>query len=158
MRNTHPGVRSWLAALLLTAAGCDTTPFSPHEAQELRRAELQWKQAAIRNYDFEYRASCFCDPTVTAWTRIEVRNSRFAGATPLSTQVTQEEVDRYLWWPTIDSLFVSLHGGVSASDWLAGVTIEFDRQYGYPVRASFIARPNIADGGGGFDVRNFVRR
>jgi hypothetical protein len=155
-------VRRTLAVLVasLSVLACDVTATSPLTADqrfELSRAERRWRAAGLQNYDFEHRMSCFCPPETATLTRIEVRNGVVSRVVPLTTFVTQEEADRYPYWPTIDSLLAMIRGAVDA-DWVADVHLRFDARYGYPIEATLISKPNIADAGLGLHVSGFVVR
>lgn len=62
---------------LLVMAGATVackSPLSPLELVELNAAEARWAARPFQSYAIEMSASCFCDPILNQWARVEVVN------------------------------------------------------------------------------------
>src|SRR5688572_6913358 len=60
-----------LLGFLGASIACES-PLSIRELRQLQTAEARWAARPFQNYTIEAQKSCFCDPIVTQWARVEV--------------------------------------------------------------------------------------
>jgi hypothetical protein len=145
-----------LALVLFLALGCENIsgPLSPSERKALDIAERRWRSQNLAAYSYEGRVGCFCPPELNEWATVEVRNGRVTAVRSLDGTLIPSE--RWFGRQTIDELFTLIRERRDI-DWVKDIVVEFDATLGYPKRASFESKPNIADAGAAYEVRN-VRR
>jgi hypothetical protein len=141
-----------LAMIGATLLGC-SGPVSPNELRELQQAQARWAARSFSNYVVEMRLECFCDPRVTQWNRIEVKNGVVMRVTPLASgeDIPDGELSGFR---TVDQVFESIIRAVDGSDWLGDAELAFDETLGYPTTARLIAKKNIADADVSYYLRN----
>jgi hypothetical protein len=140
-----------LCATTLIAIGCvGRSPFGPDERRELAEAERRWSQLGFSDYSFEFRMGCFCGPSETEWSVVEVR----AGEIIAVRRLTGEDIPPSEWGTrlTVDQLFERAR--TYRPEWLEDVAAAFHPDWGYPVEISFTSKPQIADAGLTYYARN----
>jgi len=125
---------------------------SPKEVLELADAEARWGARPFSDYRFETYTSCFCDPEISQWARVEVTAGVVTRVVLLASG-TEVVPDRRQYFHTVEGLFTWIRQGQYDSD-LADISAEYDPQLGYPTLVRFVAEPNIADGGSAHYARN----
>ena len=148
-------MKRWMTAVALATScltACGGDPVSPL-LQALDAAEAQWKARSFADYSFEMKSSCFCAGPITEWQRIEVvggvitRVSPVAGGPDLSASERAQ-------FRTIDGLFASIRRDITESSWLKSAELQFHSDLGYPTMAHLSAKPDYADAGVTYDLRN----
>lgn len=129
-------MRPLIAGVLMALAGCERTVGPDADLSAARR---RWNLQGIVDYTFEWRASCFCDHTVTRWHRIEVRGGRVVAATPLEPTgyppVSAERLDDV--YPTVERLFERAEWSAMPGHPMYGGYAHFDPGLGYPVEVMY---------------------
>jgi len=138
-----------IGSALLSAC---SSPLSPKEVLELADAEARWAARPFADYTFETSASCFCDPEISQWARVEVTTGVVTRVVLLASG-NEVPSDRRQYFSTVESLFTRIRQGQQDS-YLADISAEYDPQLGYPTLIRFVAEPNIADGGSAHYARN----
>lgn len=126
----HRVRRSAGILLLAVVAACSiTTETARSDAElELARNRQRWASANIRDYEFDFRRSCYCPSEVTERVRIVVRNDaivsvvRTRDGQPASTSVGA--------WPRVDELFEDVRTRLDQD--AARLDVQYDPTYGYP--------------------------
>ncbi|HET9065408.1 MAG TPA: DUF6174 domain-containing protein [Gemmatimonadales bacterium] len=138
--------------IALTIASC-ASPTLPEE-RELASAEARWDARSFPDYEMELRISCYCPTEVGDWARVRVEGGRVTQVMRLSDRTIYAP---HLWtmWHSIDDIFERLRS-VPGSDVYARFTATFDPALGFPREANLIERPNIADAGIAWSIRNVV--
>ena len=119
---------------------------------ELADAETRWAARPFADYTFETSASCFCDPEISQWARVEVTAGVVTRVVLLASG-NEVASDRRQYFSTVESLFTRIRQGQQDS-YLADISAEYDPQLGYPTFIRLVAEPNIADGGSAHYARN----
>lgn len=145
--------RTGLLALLLTMPqlGCDQSPLSPSERRQLELARARWAQHGGPDYTVESRASCFCPPDWSNWTRVTVRGGvvvQVEAVDPLPGAPTPSIPG----WPTVEEVFASISN--ANSEYIRELTVRFDPDFGYPLEVGTICKPEVLDCGGVREMRN----
>ena len=151
-----PSVRLLSAVILAgSVLGCES-PLSPHDRDALRVAEALWAGRDFEEYSFEIRRECFCPPLLTDWARVEVKGENVTSVVLLSTgeEVLPPARDMF---PTVNQVFATIRTTAS-SDWVDRIEVAFDSVNGFPTAVNFVSKPNIADAGGAYYLRNLVPR
>jgi len=140
---------SAVAAALLSA--CES-PLSPSELRTLAEAEARWTHRSFQDYSFEIRRSCFCEPSVTQWARVEVLGGVVSRVVLLESgmEVSPEQRGRF---PTVEGIFASIRAATEDES-LEDIKVEFDPELGFPTRVMFEAKPDILDGGSATYLRS----
>jgi len=143
-----------LGLFAASLAACES-PLSPSELRALAQAEARWAARSFQDYTFEIRRSCFCEPSVTQWARVEVVSDSVSRVlfVEIGIEVPPAEWARY---PTVEQVFSRIRTG-SDDDWVDDVTVEFDGQLGFPIRVTFTPKPGILDAGETIFLRNVGR-
>lgn len=138
--------------LALTIIGC-TSPTLPEE-RELKVAEARWDARTFPDYEMEIRINCFCSPEVGEWSRVRIEGDSVTQVMRLSDSTV---LAPNLWpmWHSVDRIFERLRD-VHGSDVYPRFTATFDPVLGFPREASLIQRPDNADAGIAWSVRNVV--
>jgi hypothetical protein len=125
------------AALLLGGAACreSTGAVGPRfvsvavqgerSVADVRARQRRWEALGLRDYDYDFAASCFCLPAYTQPAVVHVRGGRVASVTPNGPHPAAP-LEHY---PTIDELFARAIAALEAGQPVEG---EFDRDFGYP--------------------------
>jgi uncharacterized protein DUF6174 len=147
--------RAALVLLIVACACSQSGPLSPAELNALNRAEAQWKARPFADYQYEIQVSCFCTPELNRWNRVSVRNGRVFEARDVATGAVVPAAN-LVWWQPIDSLFSSLRraGDPGARDIYSDIVVEFDPVLGFPTHIGWVSKPNIADAGATYWLRN----
>jgi hypothetical protein len=144
--------RFLLLGLSAAVSACGESPLSPTEFLRLADAEARWAARPFPDYAFEIRQACFCAPELTQWARVEVVGGQISRVVVLATGVELPPLERS-YFPTVERVFSSIHSA-SDDDYLRDIRVEYDHQLGYPTRVDFVSKPEIADGGGTYYLRN----
>ena len=141
-----------LPAILAASLSACESPLSPSEFPALGEAEARWARRSFQDYAFEIRRSCFCEPLVTQWARVEVLGGVVSRVVLLETgaEVSPQERGRF---PTVGGVFASIHAATKDES-LDDITVEFDPGLGFPTRVLFDAKPDILDGGSATYLRS----
>lgn len=100
--------------------------------ERLHHNRDRWEQLGIRDYDFEYRKSCFCPVELTNLHGIEVRAGVVVRVVNrLTGQVVSTGPTNL--WPTIDSLFAQTERNFGYGYKLK---ITYDGAYHFPAYVS----------------------
>lgn len=134
-----------LLGLLAASLVAWESPLSPSELRALAEAEARWGARSFQDYAFEIRRSCFCEPEVTQWARVEVVGGSVNRVVLLESgaEVAPAQRGRF---PTVELVFSSIRAA-NDDESLEDVIVEFDRQLGFPRRVTFVPKPDILDGG-----------
>ena len=143
--------RAVLAVVLPVLWACDS-PLSPRELRALSDAEARWAHRGFQDYTFETMRSCFCDPLVTQWARVEVRGGVATRVVFLETGAEVSPQQRG-YFATVDGLFDRIRRATS-DEALDDIKVQFDPVLGFPTRIVFQAKPDILDGGSATYARN----
>jgi len=147
-----------LATALLTVAllvACSDSPLGPGEFREAARAKARWEARGFVDYDFEYRAACFCPPELTEWALVSVRDGRVASVQMVDSRVLINP--EYLtMWPTVDAMFDRIFRDHESDSFLLDIIAQFDRQLGYPTLVNLVFDSGIQDAGGAHYLRNLT--
>lgn len=125
-------MRPWVPLLALSITACGLFDGADGELATLLRNRDRWTAMQIRDYDFEYRLSCYCPTEALEPVRIEVRNALVDRVVSLrnGADVTQQQFVR---WPTVDSLFAWTERNFDGSYELE---ITYDRNFRFPARVA----------------------
>jgi hypothetical protein len=135
-------------------AACDWPGiFGSDDIDRLRKRRQQWDALAIRDYDFDYQRSCFCDPASIVPVRIEVRDDLVFR---VLHRTTGEDLTalHYAGWPTIDSLFVRTERNARGD---YNLEIDYDPRFYFPSRV-VADIPMMADDEYFLHAGNLIRR
>lgn len=138
-----------LVAAGLAACG---SPLSPSELRALAEAEARWAARSFPDYSIEMRQGCFCPPVLTQWARVEVVAGRVDRVVLLATGAEVPAAQRVLF-STVEDVFNHIRTA-SHDDWLKDVVVAFDPELGFPTYVGFISKPNVADAGSSYSLRN----
>ena len=140
-----------LSALTLGVAACES-PLSPGELLALADAEARWASRSFQDYVFEIRRSCFCDPRVNEWARVEVVGGAVSRVVFVEsgTEATARELG---WFQTMEGVFDRIRAAMNDES-LEDISVEFDPVLGHPTLVVFQTKPDILDGGSSTYVRN----
>ena len=148
------------AALLLGAVACRESTGAPGprfvsvavqgegSVADVRERQRQWAALGLRDYDYDFAATCFCLPAYTQPAVVHVRDGRVASVTP-SGPHPAAPLEHY---PTIDELFARAIAALGRGEPVAGA---YDRDFGYPTSLTIGTLAN--DAGVGYAIGN-VRR
>jgi len=107
---------------------------------ELESNRDQWRQADIRHYRMEFRASCFCGSEFTELVTVEVLKDTVRSVTVVSTGLPVEYMPLDAW-PTVEELFAAVEQAIVEDAHELRVT--YDLELGYPAFI-FIDREEMA--------------
>lgn len=96
---------------------------------ELESYRDQWRQAGIRHYRMEFRASCFCGSEFTELVSVEVLHDAVQSVTVVSTGLPVEYMPLDAW-PTVEELFAAVEEAIVEDAHELQVTYDLD--LGYP--------------------------
>ena len=136
---------SFAIGTVLLACACHSAPLSPREALSLQDAQTRWVGRSLHSYTYETRASCFCDPIVLDWARVEVTNDTVSRVVLLADGSEVDATQR-LSFPTVDQLFATIRS-VQNQNLVTDVEVEFDREFGYPTLIRVEYSGNVVDAG-----------
>src|SRR5262245_7034259 len=125
---------SWVCLVVLVGVtGCTGGEFDAGRAGLLAQAAASravWEDAAIANYEYVYKRSCFCGSDFVRPLRIQVRSGIVTSVVFADTGVAV--TDTALGpFPTIDGIFEDLQARILEAD---NVNAEFDQQRGFPTQ------------------------
>ncbi len=155
----HVSALTRLAAVLLTGAtlSCSSNRIvGPHDLVRLAAAESRWNERAFADYTYEIFIGCFCTPEVTRWTRVTVRDGAVVQAEHVEPH-PDIPLTTFDYWHPIDTVFSRVRAAMvdrGSTSYLKDVVVQYDPALGYPTRVEFVSRPNIADGGATWELRN----
>jgi len=136
---------SALVVLAASLTACES-PLSPAELRALADAEARWAARGFQDYTFEIRRSCFCEPLITQWARVEVLGGQMTRVVLLDTGAEVPPAQRGRFFTNIRA--------ANQNELLDDVIVEYDQQLGFPTRVRFITKPDILDGGSASYLRN----
>jgi hypothetical protein len=96
---------------------------------ELESYRDQWRQADIRHYRMEFRASCFCGSEFTELVTVEVLQDTVRSVTVVSTGLPVEHMPLDAW-PTVAELFAAVEKAIV--DDAHELQVTYDPDLGYP--------------------------
>jgi len=144
-----------LVALVALAGGstvaCES-PLSPLELAELNAAEARWAARPFQSYAIEMSESCFCDPILNQWARVEVVNG-LVNRVVLVDSGTEVSPLQRSYFRTVEEVFHSIRAA-QHDDWVKDIVVEFDPQFGFPTSVRFVPKEEILDGGSHGRLRN----
>jgi hypothetical protein len=145
-------MRSVRLFLLVALSACSLSgPLAPDDRRDLDRARDRWASKALKEYTFETRIFCFCEPAISAWTEVRVRNDTVIAATPLAAlPFTPAAITA---WRTVPELFQAIELS-AASNFTRNLHVTFDDEYGYPRLIDQQCHNNITDCGVTYEARN----
>lgn len=147
-------MRSLRLLLLIALSACSLDgPLAPDQRRDLDRARDRWASKALEEYTFETRTFCFCDPAVSAWTEVRVRNDTVIAATPLTALPAGITAAPFIAWRTVPGLFQAIELS-AASNFTRKLNVTFDEEFGYPRLIDQQCQENIADCGVTYEARN----
>jgi hypothetical protein len=133
-----------LAVALPVLSAC-ASPLSTGELRALGDAEARWARRGFQDYTFETMRSCFCDPLVTQWARVEVRGGVATRVVFLETGVEVSPEQRG-YFATVDGLFDRIRRATS-DEAIDDIKVQFDPVLGFPTDIVFQPKPHVLDGG-----------
>lgn len=146
-----------VAALLLGGAACRESTSAPgprfvsvavqgeSSVADVRARQRQWAALGLRDYDYDFAATCFCAPSYTQPAVVHVRRGRVARVTPNGPHPAAP-LEHY---PTIDELFARALAALERGEPVSG---EYDRDFGYPTSLTIGTLAN--DAGVGYAIGN----
>jgi hypothetical protein len=147
-------MRRVIIGLCVLLAGCGGDGFlSGGGLVTLHRNRERWIDLGIRDYDFNFRRSCFCGSESTEPVRVEVRAGQLSRVISLTTAQDVTSTP-YATWPTIDSLFVWTERSVG---YKYRLTITYDAAHHFPAHVSGDI-PDTVDDEFTHTATNLVRR
>ena len=121
------------------------------QANELKQNQSLWMEQKASSYKYTFRHGCFCSPETTDPVFIEVRNGEQISITrPTKTTLKPQGFEQY---GTIEKLFELVQSTINSNPY--ELTVEYNRQYGYPSRISINPNKNVADDEDSYTVSNF---
>jgi hypothetical protein len=136
------------------ALGACHSPLSSREVLALADAEERWAARPFADYTFETSASCFCDPEISQWARVEVSGGAVTRVVLLASG-QDVALDRRRYFRTVESLF-DLIRQAQDSRAVKDISAEYDPQFGYPTFIRLAAPDNVTDGGSEHFARNLA--
>ena len=147
-------MRSLRLLLLVFLSACSLDgPLAPDERRDLDRARDRWDARGLKEYTFESRTFCFCDPAISVWTEVHVRNDTVTSATPLSALPASYTPAPIVAWHTVSKLFDIVESSAS-SNFTREIIVTYDDELGYPRMIDVRCHDNIADCGVTYEARN----
>lgn len=128
-----------LGLLLSACAGSEKEGASP--VTDYPEAMALWQSKAVAGYEVTIEQTCFCPPDLLQPMRVTVRQGKVIDIEGLEQPLNHPEVldERRL---TIEGLLSLIaESGKSASK----LVVQYDQQYGFPVRLEMDGSPFIAD-------------
>jgi hypothetical protein len=140
--------------LLVVLGACSLDgPLAPDERHDLDRARDRWEAKDIKEYTFETRTFCFCDPAILAWTEVHVRNDTVVSAISLNTLPAHVSPAPITAWRSVSGLFDVIESSAS-SNFTRDIKVTYDDELGYPRVIDVRCQENIADCGVTYEARN----
>lgn len=140
--------------LLLALAACSLDgPLAPDERRELDHARGRWESKGLKEYTFETRTFCFCEPAISIWTEVRVRNDSVVSATALSALPAGFTPATLQAWHTVPQLF-DVVASSATSNFTRDISVTYDDELGYPRLIDVRCHENIADCGVTYEARN----
>jgi hypothetical protein len=138
----------------MTLLAC--APLDSSEWQALEEAEQRWTARAIRNYEFETEVYCFCSPEAREARRVEVRDGvvsvvEWTSAWWAEHPTTEVPPPEGL---TVEELFAQIRRKAE-SEWTCEMDVEYDQDFGVPLRISTRGPSDVTDTAWGRRVRAF---
>jgi hypothetical protein len=147
-------MRRLILVLCVLLTGCGGAGFlSGGGLVTLHRNRERWTNLGIRDYDFNFRRSCFCGSESTEPVRVEVRAGQLSRVISLTTAQDVTSAP-YATWPTIDSLFVWAERSFGHKYRL---TVTYDAAHHFPASVSGDI-PDAIDDEFTHIATNFVRK
>jgi len=143
-----------IVVVALAAAGCGS-PLSPSERSELEQARARWASAGITTYTAESRIRCFCPGHLSVWTRLSILDNQVIDTEPLEP-LPPSSFATPLGWRTVTALF-DLIGQLNQDERIRSVTVQYDRDLGYPQQIVVTCQSNVADCDITYEMRSVVR-
>jgi hypothetical protein len=140
---------------LLVMAGATVackSPLSPLELAELNAAEARWAARPFQSYAIEMSTSCFCDPILNQWARVEVVNG-IINRVVLVDGGTEVSPPQRTYFDTVEEVFNSIRRA-QHDEYVKDIVVEFDSQLGFPTIVDFVPTEDILDGGSFRRMRN----
>jgi hypothetical protein len=139
------------AVLALLACGSSEGPLNPTESDALSSAEVRWSRRGFTDYSYEGRIVCFCPVGLAQWAEVQVRSGRVAQVRFVEGNAPTIESPGSR--PTIEELFARIREA-RTQDWVKDIIVTYDGRLGFPVTIDLVSKPNIADAGVAYQVRN----
>lgn len=154
-----PAVRGIVLGLLAIGSallGSCRPPLSVDEVFALKEAEARWAARPFADYSFETSVSCFCDPELSQWARVEVSTGVVTRVVLLADGHEVDPAQR-AYFPTVQRLFDGIREA-SHDGSVRDVSVQFDPQLGYPTLINIAPERNVMDGGSVRYARNAAPR
>ena len=119
--------RSTCLALFVLLGACESA-FGPNGTNELEAARARWSAAAVSDYSFSLRRSCFCPPESIGPVLITVSNGQVVARTLIEAGIAVSDQER---WPAMEGVFDYAERALREAD---EATVEFHPQWGYPTQ------------------------
>jgi hypothetical protein len=147
-------MRSLRLLLLGVLSACSLNgPLAPDERHDLDRARDRWASKALKEYTFETRVFCFCEPAISIWTEVHVVNDSVTSATPLAALPASYTAAPISAWRTVSKLFGVVESSAS-SNFTRDIAVTYDDEFGYPRMIDVRCHDNITDCGVTYEARN----
>ena len=106
---------SALVVLAASLTACES-PLSLGELRALADAEARWAGRGFQDYTFEIRRSCFCEPLITQWARVEVVGGQMTRVVLLDTgaEVPPAQRGRFV---TVEQVFTASARQIRMNYW-----------------------------------------
>jgi hypothetical protein len=140
--------------LLISLSACSLSgPLAADGRRELDNARERWQSRSLKEYTFETRTFCFCDPVISIWTEVRVRNDSIVSATPLTALPQGSTAASTAAFRTVPQLFDVVTASASSS-FARTVTATYDDEFGYPRVIDVRCQENVLDCGVTYEARN----
>ena len=139
--------------LVLCMVGCrhvDDTPEQNTQQLELNKNRTLWSEAAISNYQYTYRRSCFCPPQDDVVVLVTAGMVSEAFYTPSGTYLADDELT-YIY--TIEELFDTIQEAINTR--VAYLQTTYNSELGYPEDIFIDRSSQIADEEMGYHILDF---
>jgi hypothetical protein len=147
-------MRSIRLLLLAVLSACSLDgPLAPDERRDLDRARDRWVAKGLKEYTFETRTFCFCDPAISSWTEVHVRNDTVVSAISLNALPAGITAAPLVAWRSVSGLFDVIVSSASSS-FARDIKVTYDDELGYPRLIDVRCQDNIADCGVTYEARN----
>lgn len=129
-------------ALLLSLAVGGCSAGSGSVPLGLAEAKMLWGTGAINDYTMTMQQTCFCPPGLLQPLEVEVVDGQLKAVTGVDQPLENAELldTRRL---TVEGLFQFIENARSRNP--ARLKVEYNGQYGFPVRIDYDGDPMIAD-------------
>lgn len=151
-RQVRPALLAVALGLSPLVTACGRGPLEPEE-DRLAEARARWRSADVSDYDYIFRAICFCGPSATAPVEVEVVDGEVASITSVETGRPAEPA-----FPgeelTVEGLFQYLSGVLAGEP--AAFSATYHPELGYPTSASIDFDARALDEEFGFEARHLA--